>query len=276
MKLLALVSVAAALGNYAVSANPVPKSNNGNNGQGNNGNNGQGNNGHSGSTTPVNELYQYSVIAALVDGVASHGTLVKNVMAHGDLGLGTFDSLIGEMVVVDGVVYHAFANKTVTVVDPETIETPFAAVTTFESQIETSAAITNFTGFTASLPTWFGNTSITNHFAAYRLEGTFNLRIRAPGGQCFALESLANVTARQTEWEYTNIEGTMVGFRTPKYAAEVNAAGDHLHFINANRTIAGHVLEVASVGNVDIKLAKITNIHVEVPSEGEFNLAAFV
>jgi alpha-acetolactate decarboxylase len=270
MKFSTILSGAALIG--ATIATPLPNNGNGN---GNNGHsdvhndNAKGHNkGHQFST--VNELHQYSVIAALSDGVAANGTLVKNLLDKGNMGLGTFDSLVGEMIVVDGVAYHAKDDKTVTIADPETVETPFAAVTNFKPDVETKATVANFSAFSELVPTWF-NSSTTNHFVAYRLDGTFTLRIRAPGGQCYALESLADVSSRQTEWDYENITGTMVGFRTPQYAANINAAGDHLHFITEDRTIAGHVLKFQSVGELNVKAAKLDRYHVEIPASGEID-----
>ncbi|MCF7976024.1 MAG: acetolactate decarboxylase, partial [Phycisphaerae bacterium] len=62
-------------------------------------------------TIPVtNTVTQYSTIDALLagayDGVASCG----DVLEYGDLGIGTFDKLDGEMVVLDGVVYQVPAS----------------------------------------------------------------------------------------------------------------------------------------------------------------------
>lgn len=234
-----------------------------------------GKGGRRNTTIPANEITQYSHIAALSAGVATNGTLLSSVLAHGDFGLGTWQRIDGEMVVLDGVAYRATADGKVSTPNPNTTQSPFAAVTRFVPESHGTGSIANFSDFTARLPSWYTKGNLTNHFASYRLDGTWNLRIRAPGGQNATLEPIAAVVARQTEFNYTNISGTMVGFRTPKYAAEINAVGDHLHFVSDDRKVAGHVLQFASVGNVTIQVAKVLRYAVEVPVFDEYEEAVF-
>lgn len=217
-----------------------------------------------------NELHQYSNIAALTEGVAANGTKIENVLKYGDLGLGTFGELRGEMIVMDGVVYRATIDGQVSTPDPAETDTPFMAVTHFAPEVETCVRIANLTDFSAQLPSWWGEVSIRNQFVSYRLDGTFTLRIRAPPGQAFPRENLAGVSSRQVEWTHTNITGSMVGFHTPKYAAQINAAGDHLHFISEDRKIGGHVLEFKTEGKATVKLARMPSYHIEVPTDGQF------
>jgi acetolactate decarboxylase len=47
-------------------------------------------------------LYQVSTAIALVEGIYQGAVRVGTLREHGDLGLGTFEQLDGEMVVVDG------------------------------------------------------------------------------------------------------------------------------------------------------------------------------
>src|ERR1700751_3515215 len=47
-------------------------------------------------------VYQVSTATALVEGVYQGAVRVGTLREHGDLGLGTFEDLDGEMVIVDG------------------------------------------------------------------------------------------------------------------------------------------------------------------------------
>ena len=47
-------------------------------------------------------LYQVSTATALVQGIYQGAVRVGTLREHGDLGLGTFENLDGEMVIVDG------------------------------------------------------------------------------------------------------------------------------------------------------------------------------
>lgn len=47
-------------------------------------------------------LYQVSTASALVEGIYQGAVRVGTLREHGDIGLGTFEDLDGEMVIVDG------------------------------------------------------------------------------------------------------------------------------------------------------------------------------
>ena len=71
-------------------------------------------------------LYQYSTIDALLAGLYDGGLTAGQLKARGDFGLGTFNTLDGEMVMLDGVVYHAKAGGSAEAV-PDSAGMPFAA-----------------------------------------------------------------------------------------------------------------------------------------------------
>src|ERR1700716_3234411 len=81
------------------------------------------------------EVYQFSTISALLDGVYDGDATVADILRHGDFGLGTFNHLDGEMVILDGVCYRLRADGTATRA-AGTDRTPFAAVTRFHTDFE--------------------------------------------------------------------------------------------------------------------------------------------
>lgn len=52
-------------------------------------------------------------------------------------------------------------------------------------------------------------------------------------------------------------------------------AGEHLHFINKDRTAGGHVLEVKAK-TVEMKMAVAANVHVQLPTSEDFNAVSLV
>ena len=78
------------------------------------------------------ELYQSSTMGALLDGIYDGDVTIAEVLRHGDFGLGTFNHLDGEMIILDGVCYHLRADGSATVA-AGTERTPFAAVTRFRA-----------------------------------------------------------------------------------------------------------------------------------------------
>src|SRR5258708_29205208 len=57
--------------------------------------------------------YQISTSAALVQGVSGGAVSSGKLLANGDFGLGTFEHLDGEMVVLDGIIYQEIGDGTV-------------------------------------------------------------------------------------------------------------------------------------------------------------------
>jgi len=78
-------------------------------------------------------LYQVSTLQALIVGAYDGEVTAAQLLEYGDTGLGTFDDLDGEMIVIDGKVYKARVDGSVTeVADDETI--PFANVAYLTAQ----------------------------------------------------------------------------------------------------------------------------------------------
>ena len=76
-------------------------------------------------------LAQVSTIDALMTGIYDGETTLESLKEKGDFGLGTFNTLDGEMLLLDGQFYRITATGTVERPDPGT-KTPFAAVTFFD------------------------------------------------------------------------------------------------------------------------------------------------
>lgn len=80
------------------------------------------------------DLYQISLLNALLlgeyDGFVSVGTL----KTFGDTGIGTFHALDGEMIFLDGTVYQAKVDGSVNQVNDEVL-VPFAMATNFEADV---------------------------------------------------------------------------------------------------------------------------------------------
>ncbi|KAM7186836.1 Alpha-acetolactate decarboxylase [Rhypophila sp. PSN 637] len=229
--------------------------------------------------TTKNEFYQYSIITALMDGVASNGIPISTLLENGDHGLGTFIDMFGEMIVLDGQVYQMKSDGSIAhISSPSTTLTPFACVTRFEP---TSVSRASLKGadlkqevnqlLDSHFPTG------RNHILAIRMDGTFaRVRARTAGGQCKPRESMMAVAERQSEYTFQNIKGTMIGFRCPEWVTGLNVVGHHLHFISDDRQQGGHVLGFQTDGEVEVQLSLLPKFQMELPTEGEFNEAGLV
>lgn len=204
-------------------------------------------------------LYQVSTSTALVQGVYQGAVRVATLRQHGDLGLGTFEDLDGEMVVVDGHFFQVQSDGSVREVE-ESALSPFAAVTAFSPdltvELDQCADVAQLTAKFDSLR------RSDNLIFALRVDGTFDyIRTRA---MCRTKEGvpLVQAAALQPEFEFSDIEGTFVGFWTPDYAKTLNVPGYHFHFISADRTHGGHLLQCRG-----------KDLRLQIQGEGEYHIA---
>lgn len=211
-------------------------------------------------------LFQVSNATALAQGVFDGAVTIRELKAHGDFGLGTFDGLDGEMIALEGVFYRADMDGAVTVVD-DTRLAPFAVVTGFPGAPPLLLpAVASLTDLEAQLD---AHRPSDNLFYAVRLDGRFT-RItarsvaRQPEGT-----TLAEAAAGQSEFTFTNVDATLVGFWTPAYARAINVAGWHLHALTIDRLHGGHVLDVTGV-NLQVRLAELADVRMAIPATGEF------
>lgn len=225
-----------------------------------------------------NEIFQYSVVAALMDGVAGQGLPVSTLLSHGDHGLGTFRHMVGEMIILDGVLYQMKSDGSVTAVDsgPKSdAVAPFAMITHFQPTQTVDAVLSDKQDLFGMLA--FLLPDAHNLYLAIRVSGVFrNVTVRTVGGQTAPHEGLADVGAHQTSRTFDEpTEGTILGFRSPAYMQGVSVAGDHLHFLSADKRRGGHVLGLASDGEVKVEVAPISKFHLELPvHDDEFNEAS--
>jgi acetolactate decarboxylase len=194
-----------------------------------------------GTTMPTeNSIYLCAPVNALVEGIFEENVPFTEIRKHGDFGLGTFNDLDGEMVMLDGRIYQITSEGHVTVIDDNTL-TPFACVTFYNpvSHDEIAHELT----YEAFLEWLYRLLPSPNIFYALRIEGEF-ARIKArsvPKQENY--RSLVEVAQEQTIFNFGGMAGTLVGFFTPTFMSSLNVPGLHLHFLSADFRYGGHLLE---------------------------------
>ena len=79
------------------------------------------------------KMYQVSTLQALMLGYSRSVITVSELLEHGDTGIGTFEDVDGEMIVIDGICYRATENGSVVVAEPEK-GVPFSAVCSMQGK----------------------------------------------------------------------------------------------------------------------------------------------
>lgn len=186
-------------------------------------------------------LYQVSSLQALYDGKMGGVCSVGDLLWHGDTGIGTFDSLDGEMVVLGGVCYQVTSDGVVHVA-PGGYTTPFATVAFFNA--DDAIQITSAVNYSTFIADAFSELPNPHSFYVVMIEATFSsltLRSVPPAQQPYP--PLSQVIANQTVFNYTDIKGTMVGIYSPAQAGSLSSPGFHFHFLSADAGKGGHVLD---------------------------------
>lgn len=190
---------------------------------------------------PKNSIYLCAPVNALVEGIYEQKIGFDKIRRHGDFGLGTFDGLDGELVLLDGIIYQVDGEGKVHIIEEQKASTPFACVTFFrpfsQERIEGPMSHEDFLR-------WLGQQMPSpNIFYAFRITGRFDkIRVRSVSKQ-ESLRPLVEITEEQSEFSYTDVEGTIAGFHTPVFMSSLNVLGLHLHFISGDKQTGGHLLE---------------------------------
>ncbi len=184
-------------------------------------------------------ITQISTIDALLAGDYDGSEKTAQLTKYGDFGIGTFDRLEGEMIVLDGRVYQAKADGRI--YTPANITTPFASVSFFKPEITVS--IDKPVTFEELQKLVDEKVPDMNVFCAVKAEGIFKrMKVRSVPAQSKPYPPLAEVVKTQPVFEYENISGTIVGYRLPAFVKGINVGGYHLHFIDSSKTYGGHIL----------------------------------
>jgi acetolactate decarboxylase len=194
-----------------------------------------------------NAVYLSAPVDALMKGCYKENTTIEELKKHGNFGLGTFNDLDGEMMMLDGTVYQlkedGFAHRV-----SDMAETPFACVTFFSpTTVEEIDRELDYVGFKNLLDRLMPSENV---FSAVRIEGDFStIRVWSVPKQ----EGYRPISeVKPTVFEYENVRGTLAGFFTPRFVKSLLNPGYHLHFLTEDRLHGGHLdqcrLKRSSIG----------------------------
>lgn len=232
---------------------------------------------------PPNEIYQYSLISALMSGLASPSSSipVSTLLSYGTFGIGTFAHMDGEMVILDSVPYQFRSDGSTRAVNGDEL-IPFAMVSNFEAQITVDLdRIEEKGALEGEIEKCIGEKG-RNAFVLFKLsiigqgeegvqgKGFKKVKIRAVAKQTYEGQPLSELTESQMIKKFENVRGTVVGVRSPGWSTGVSVKGMHMHFIDEQRKSGGHVLELSTNENVRFEVAVVSRFTLDLPRSEEF------
>ena len=221
------------------------------------------------------KYYQVSTLQALAQGFSKSVVTVEQLLRHGDLGLGTFEDVDGEMIVLDGTCYRALSSGDVVPAENDR-GVPFASVCFFQPQRHETPESTDGIErvkewLTLRIEEDFG----LNSMYAVRIDGVFSkIDARSESGtkaHHVTLKEALSVT--QKAFVFENIKGSLVCVYYPDYMNGINAAGWHLHFLSEDRKHGGHVFDVGLTRG-EAAFCRITSVEVRIPDSPAYDTYA--
>ena len=186
-------------------------------------------------------LFQVSTSTAIVEGLYQGCVTVGKIKEHGDFGLGTFDSLDGEGIMLDGRVYQALANGIVREASNHEL-TPFWVCAYFEP--DRTIALTGINEWGDLCAGIDASRTSENLFTAIRIQGQFEAVNYRVACKTESGTNLVTATSHQAEFRREDFSGSLLGFWTPAYAKTLNVPGYHLHLLSDDHQSAGHLLDI--------------------------------
>ena len=211
-------------------------------------------------------LWQLSTSTAVVEGVFGGALQVKDLIDHGDFGLGTFEQLDGEGILLDGVCWQARADGSLIQAPPEEA-IPFWVATHFQAEhqmrVSDIGSIEDLGGRID--PVRPG----ANLFVAIKIQGLFeqvDMRTvsRVPEGV-----GLLEASNNQAMVCIEKVSGTLVGFWSPEHTTSLNIPGYHFHFLSDDHSSGGHVLDLKA-DSLEVELDFQSNLRLALPETKQF------
>lgn len=198
-----------------------------------------------GGSADKETLYQTSLLQSLMMGNYEGSITVGELRDKGDTGLGTFEGVDGELIMLDGTVYQAVSDGSVVTADDK-VKIPFSDVTFYDQDITQTV---KDVGDIEDLKTELDKTvdkNGKNDFYVIKINGTFSyMQVRSEYKQKKPYKPLDEVMKTdQKVYEYKNIKGTIAGLYCPDYMDGINTPGWHFHFLSEDTKRGGHILDL--------------------------------
>jgi len=193
-------------------------------------------------------LFQVSLLQALCQGDYEGHLPISELKRHGDIGLGTFNGLDGELIMLDGIVYRASADGSVSIVEDDS--TPFACVTFMDEDQSIEVTASSFQEFSERMGDVLSGLGKNSPYFVkihYRFP---KINLRSVPKQSGSTPLSQVVAEQQVTWSFEDIEGTVIGLFCPSFMSALNNHGWHLHLISDDRKVGGHVLDLTMMDSV--------------------------
>lgn len=218
--------------------------------------------------TQTNILYQHGTLALLVPGLLDGTITMKELLTHGNTGIGTGEGLDGELVILDGKPYQVDSDGNVNLVKDD-FTLPFANVHFADFHALTDAVELD----QSELEKKILSMTSPNTFFAIRLQGKFkHVKTRAVKKSHKPYATLAKTAEDQSIFDADEVEGTLLSYYSPMIFDGAGVGGFHHHFLSDQRDFGGHSLSFSgATGKVEIQQFDSLDQHLPIQNADYMN-----
>lgn len=214
----------------------------------------------------MSKIFQHNSYTTLYGGFYEGTITAEEALRHGNCGIGTLDGADGEVIILDGMMYHGNSEKNVRIVNGEEM-LPYVAVLEHEATHRLELENAELSSLLSVLMA-----EVTNKNIPYsvKIAGTFNeVEITSKPDKNGTTPYL-DILAHQPHYTARNITGTIIGLWSPKHLETLYGNGFHLHFISDDKVFGAHLTNFYGQ-NLQVEFGEIN----EMTQEFSHNNAAF-
>ena len=219
-----------------------------------------------------NKMFQVSTLHALVAGYTRSVITVQELESRGNVGLGTFEGVDGEMILLDGACYRARQDGSVVKPAPDT-GVPFASAASVEGGTAFELGkVPNIDALKHELTCKVDEAYALNSMHVVTVSGVFD-SVSARSESAYHADHITlkdMLATTQREFVFEKLDGTLVCVYHPDFMDGINAPGWHIHFLSEDRTRGGHVFNLSLVHGQAV-MHKIDCIEIQLPATPAFD-----
>lgn len=223
--------------------------------------------------TKSDVFYHYSIWWAFVNKVFEGDITAKELKTKGDMALGSYNLLDGELIMLDGTLYQAKENGEV-LIPNDSIKVAYANAAFFDKDGGfTIDKVDNYDSLRAIINAKLPS---KNFFYAFKITGDFKkmtcggLHKQEPPFE----KGLDVLIPSRPLFEREHFSGTMVGFYCPEFIGNINVAGFHFHFVSNDKKFAGHVMAFEAE-NLTLEFDKMSAYQFVLPETEAYENVGF-
>jgi len=218
-------------------------------------------------------FFHYSIWGAFVNKVFEGDLSVAEMKKRGDIGLGSYTLLEGELVMLDGIPYRIEETGVVSI--PKDEDKIVYANTAFFDQ-DASFEIPEVNNYEMLRQIIRDRLPSLNYFYAFKITGDFESM------KCGGLarqeppfkDGLDVLIPNRPVFERQNFKGTLAGFYCPGFIGDINVEGFHLHFISDDKQFGGHAMEFQAK-DLHVEIDKMKQYTFVLPESEKFEEVEF-